>query len=245
MTGGNPCGARCLDLAPPFIISDLSVWCWRSAGRSSFPPGGIARRVDARRGSRHHAQAKAFVRQNSESQRSDKPPEIRYSSRTRTPICYVAIARRRRCSRADTRWQGSTGSQLGEQREYTAGPVPRESSPAVQPREETCTEPKPEESKPKERDDPETEHAARVAGTAEAKTAPRPKAAKAVPGSNSNKQKPLSLDINRKPELLEFAATFPIRDELPSALRQLHSAVTRKCSPTPSDPDGIFMLRSS
>ena len=158
--------------------------------------------------------------------------------------CRVTIACSRRRSRANTGGQGSTGSQLGEQgihgRTCAAGVVAcRSAAPGDRARTKG--------GGIQAKDDPTTEHSTRIAGTAEAKNYPSTEGGEgSSEGAAATSRKPLSLlDINRKPESLGFAATFPTRDELPSALRQLHSAVTRKCFPTLSAPAGTITSPSS
>ena len=115
--------------------------------------------------------------QTSESQRSDKPPEnsVFESDKDTHAASPLPAAGDAPVPTQDGRDQ--PGLSL-ENREYTAGPVPRESSPAVQPREEAAPEPKPEESMPKMTPKQSTQLA--LLEPPKPKTAPRPKAAKAV-----------------------------------------------------------------
>ena len=109
--------------------------------------------------------------QTSESQRADKPPEdsVFESDKDTHAASPLPAAGDAPVPTQDGRDQ--PGLSL-ENREYTAGPVPRESSPAVQPREETAPETATEAGGVHAKDDSETEHSARIAGTAEAKNFP-------------------------------------------------------------------------
>ena len=119
--------------------------------------------------------------QTSESQRAEKPPEdsVFESDKDTHAASPLPAAGDAPVPTQDGRDQ--PGLSL-ENREYTAGPVPQESSPAAQPREETApetaTEPKPEESKPKMIPQQSTQLA--LLEPPKPKTPPRPKAAKAV-----------------------------------------------------------------
>jgi TonB family protein len=115
--------------------------------------------------------------QTSESQRSDKPPEnsVFESDKDTHAASPLPAAGDAPVPTQDGRDQ--PGLSL-ENREYTAGPVPRESTPTVQPREEAAPEPKPEESMPKMTPKQSTQLA--LLEPPKPKTAPRPKAAKAV-----------------------------------------------------------------
>ena len=115
--------------------------------------------------------------QTSESQRADKPPEdsVFESDKDTHAASPLPAAGDAPVPTQDGRDQ--PGLSL-ENREYTAGPVPRESTPAVQPRQETTPEPKPEESKPKMTPKQSTQLA--LLEPPKPKTPPRPKAAKAV-----------------------------------------------------------------
>jgi TonB family protein len=119
--------------------------------------------------------------QTSESQRAEKPPEdsVFESDKDTHAASPLPAAGDAPVPTQDGRDQ--PGLSL-ENREYTAGPVPRESSPAVQPPQETApetaTEPKPEESKPKMTPQQGTQLA--LLEPPKPKTPPRPKAAKAV-----------------------------------------------------------------
>ena len=130
-----------------------------------------------------------------------------------------------------------------ENKEYTAGPQARPSTPAVQPRQETAPEPK-AEPKAEPKMTPQTEHSAGAARTAEAKKhspAATGESRSSSRASNSNRLRFRSLpDISRKPASLGSAATFPIAGVPPSAPPQRPSGVTRKCSPTPSARDGTI-----
>jgi TonB family protein len=119
--------------------------------------------------------------QTSESQRADKPPEdsVFESDKDTHAASPLPAAGDAPVPTQDGKDQ--PGLSL-ENREYTAGPVPRESSPAVQPRQETAPEtapePKAEDSKPKMTPKQSTQLA--LLEPPKPKTAPRPKAAKAV-----------------------------------------------------------------
>ncbi len=115
--------------------------------------------------------------QTSESQRSDKPPEnsVFESDKDTHAASPLPAAGDAPVPTQDGKDQ--PGLSL-ENREYTAGPVPRESSPAVQPREEAAPEPQPEESMPKMTPKQSTQLA--LLEPPQPKTAPRPKVAKAV-----------------------------------------------------------------
>ena len=121
-------------------------------------------------------QRPAYV-QTSESQRADKPPEdsVFESDKDTHAASPLPAAGDAPVPTQDGRDQ--PGLSL-ENREYTAGPVARESSPAVQPRQETAPEPKPEESKPKMTPKQSTQLA--LLEPPKPKTPPRPKEAKAV-----------------------------------------------------------------
>ena len=122
-------------------------------------------------------QRPAYV-QTSESQRADKPPEesVFESDKDTHAASPLPAAGEAPVPTQDGRDQ--PGLSL-ENKEYTAGPVPRESSPAVQPRQETAPEPKAEESKPKMTPQQQNTQLA-LLEPPKSKTAPRPKAAKAV-----------------------------------------------------------------
>ena len=123
--------------------------------------------------------------QTSESQRADKPPEdsVFESDKDTHAASPLPAAGDAPVPTQDGRDQPGLSF---ENREYTAGPVPRESSPAVQPRQETAPEPKPEptpeptpeESKPKMTPQQSTQLA--LLEPPKPKTSPRPKTAKAV-----------------------------------------------------------------
>ena len=121
-------------------------------------------------------QKPAYV-QTSESQRADKPPEesVFESDKDTHAASPLPASGDAPVPTQDGRDQ--PGLSL-ENREYTAGPVPQESSPAAQPREETVPEPKAEESKPKMTPKQSTQLA--LLEPPKPKTAPRPKVAKAV-----------------------------------------------------------------
>jgi TonB family protein len=118
----------------------------------------------------------AYV-QTSESQRADKPPEnsVFESDKDTHAASPLPAAGDAPVPTQDGRDQ--PGLSL-ENKEYTAGPVARESSPAVQPRQETAPQPKAEESKPKMTPQQSTQLA--LLEPPKPKTSPRPKAAKAV-----------------------------------------------------------------
>jgi len=118
----------------------------------------------------------AYV-QTSESQRADKPPEnsVFESDKDTQAASPLPAAGDAPVPTQDGRDQ--PGLSL-ENKEYTAGPVARESSPAVQPRQETAPQPKAEESKPKMTPQQSTQLA--LLEPPKPKTSPRPKAAKAV-----------------------------------------------------------------
>ena len=118
----------------------------------------------------------AYV-QTSESQRADKPPEnsVFESDKDTRAASPLPAAGDAPVPTQDGRDQ--PGLSL-ENKEYTAGPVARESSPAVQPRQETAPQPKAEESKPKMTPQQSTQLA--LLEPPKPKTSPRPKAAKAV-----------------------------------------------------------------
>ncbi len=125
--------------------------------------------------------------QTSESQRADKPPEesVFESDKDTHAASPLPAAGDAPVPTQDGKDQ--PGLSL-ENREYTAGPVPRESVPAVQPRQETAPEPKreepkpeetkPEESKPKMTPQQSTQLA--LLEPPKPKTPPEPKEAKAV-----------------------------------------------------------------
>ena len=115
--------------------------------------------------------------QTSESQRADKPPEnsVFESDKDTHAASPLPAAGDAPVPTQDGRDQ--PGLSL-ENEEYTAGPVARESSPAVQPRQETAPQPKAEESKPKMTPQQSTQLA--LLEPPKPKTSPRPKAAKAV-----------------------------------------------------------------
>ena len=120
--------------------------------------------------------------QTSESQRADKPPEdsVFESDKDTHAASPLPAAGDAPVPTQDGRDQ--PGLSL-ENREYTAGPVPQESTPAVQPRQETTPEPKPEESKPEEskpKMTPKQSTQLALLEPPKPKTPPRPKAAKAV-----------------------------------------------------------------
>jgi TonB family protein len=119
--------------------------------------------------------------QTSESQRADQPPEesVFESDKDTHAASPLPAAGDAPVPTQDGRDQ--PGLSL-ENREYTAGPVPRESSPAVQPLQERTPEPKPEE-KPEEsmpKMTPKQSTQLALLEPPKPKTAPRPKAAKAV-----------------------------------------------------------------
>ena len=118
----------------------------------------------------------AYV-QTSESQRADKPPEnsVFESDKDTHAASPLPAAGDAPVPTQDGRDQPSLSL---ENKEYTAGPVARESSPAVQPRQETAPQPKAEESKPKMTPQQSTQLA--LLEPPKPKTSPRPKAAKAV-----------------------------------------------------------------
>jgi TonB family protein len=118
----------------------------------------------------------AYV-QTSESQRADKPPEnsVFESDKDTHAASPLPAAGDAPVPTQDGRDQ--PGLSL-ENKEYKAGPVARESSPAVQPRQETAPQPKAEESKPKMTPQQSTQLA--LLEPPKPKTSPRPKAAKAV-----------------------------------------------------------------
>jgi TonB family protein len=118
----------------------------------------------------------AYV-QTSESQRADKPPEnsVFESDKDTHAASPLPAAGDAPVPTQDGRDQ--PGLSL-ENKDYTAGPVARESSPAVQPRQETAPQPKAEESKPKMTPQQSTQLA--LLEPPKPKTSPRPKAAKAV-----------------------------------------------------------------
>jgi len=118
----------------------------------------------------------AYV-QTSESQRADKPAEnsVFESDKDTHAASPLPAAGDAPVPTQDGRDQ--PGLSL-ENKEYTAGPVARESSPAVQPRQETAPQPKAEESKPKMTPQQSTQLA--LLEPPKPKTSPRPKAAKAV-----------------------------------------------------------------
>jgi TonB family protein len=118
----------------------------------------------------------AYV-QTSESQRADKPPEnsVFESDKDTHAASPLPAAGDAPVPTQDGRDQ--PGLSL-ENKEYTAGPVARESSPAVQPRQETAPQPKAEEPKPKMTPQQSTQLA--LLEPPKPKTSPRPKAAKAV-----------------------------------------------------------------
>ena len=118
----------------------------------------------------------AYV-QTSESQRADKPPEnsVFESDKDTHAASPLPAAGDAPVPTQDGRDQ--PGLSL-ENKEYTAGPVARESAPAVQPRQETAPQPKAEESKPKMTPQQSTQLA--LLEPPKPKTSPRPKAAKAV-----------------------------------------------------------------
>jgi TonB family protein len=114
----------------------------------------------------------AYV-QTSESQRADKPPEnsVFESDKDTHAASPLPAAGDAPVPTQDGRDQ--PGLSL-ENKEYTAGPVARESSPAVQPRQETAPQPKAEESKPKMTPQQSTQLA--LLEPPKPKTSPRPKA---------------------------------------------------------------------
>ena len=118
----------------------------------------------------------AYV-QTSESQRADKPPEnsVFESDKDTRAASPLPAAGDAPVPTQDGRDQPDLSL---ENKEYTAGPVARESSPAVQPRQETAPQPKAEESKPKMTPQQSTQLA--LLEPPKPKTSPRPKAAKAV-----------------------------------------------------------------
>ena len=118
----------------------------------------------------------AYV-QTSESQRADKPPEnsVFESDKDTHAASPLPAAGDAPVPTQDGRDQPALSL---ENKEYTAGPVARESSPAVQPRQETAPQPKAEESKPKMTPQQSTQLA--LLEPPKPKTSPRPKAAKAV-----------------------------------------------------------------
>jgi TonB family protein len=129
--------------------------------------------------------------QTSESQRADKPPEdsVFESDKDTHAASPLPAAGDAPVPTQDGKDQ--PGLSL-ENREYTAGPVPRESLPAVQPRQETVVEPKPdeepEESKPKMTPQQSTQLA--LLEPPKPKTTPRPKAAKEVRQEQQQAQTP-------------------------------------------------------
>jgi TonB family protein len=130
--------------------------------------------------------------QTSEAQRADKPPEdsVFESDKDTHAASPLPAAGDAPVPTQDGR--DLPGLSL-ENREYTPGPVPRESAPPVQPRQETAPEPKPEEKKPEEKK-PEEKKAEEskpkmtpqqntqlaLLEPPKPKTPPRPKEAKAV-----------------------------------------------------------------
>jgi TonB family protein len=123
----------------------------------------------------------AYV-QTSESQRSDKAPEdsVFESDKDTQAASPLPAAGDAPVPTQDGRDQ--PGLSL-ENREYTAGPVPRESVPAVQPRQETAPEPKPEETKQEEtkpKMTPQQSTQLALLEPPKPKSAPKPKTAKAV-----------------------------------------------------------------
>ena len=118
----------------------------------------------------------AYV-QTSESQRADKPPEnsVFESDKDTHAASPLPAAGDAPVPTQDGRDQPDLSL---ENKEYTAGPVARESSPAVQPRQETAPQPKAEESKPKMTPQQSTQLA--LLEPPKPKTSPHPKAAKAV-----------------------------------------------------------------
>jgi TonB family protein len=119
--------------------------------------------------------------QTSESQRADKPPEdsVFESDKDTRAASPLPAAGDAPVPTQDGREQPTLSL---ENREYTAGPVPRESLPAVQPRQETAPEQKVEqkqdESKPKMTPRQSTQLA--LLEPPKPKAPPQPKAAKAV-----------------------------------------------------------------
>jgi TonB family protein len=125
----------------------------------------------------------AYV-QTSESQRADQPPEnsVFESDKDTHAASPLPAAGDAPVPTQDGRDQ--PGLSL-ENKEYTAGPVARESSPAVQPRQETAPQPKAEESKPKAEESkpkmtPQQSTQLALLEPPKPKTSPRPKTAKAV-----------------------------------------------------------------
>ncbi|HVJ58184.1 MAG TPA: TonB family protein [Terrimicrobiaceae bacterium] len=115
--------------------------------------------------------------QTSESQRADKPPEPSVFESDKDTHAASPLPAAGDAPVPTQEGRDQPGLSL-ENKEYTAGPVPRESSPAVQPRQETAPEPKAEESKPKMTPQQSTQLA--LLEPPKPKTSPRPKAAKAV-----------------------------------------------------------------
>ena len=115
--------------------------------------------------------------QTSESQRADKPPETSVFESDKDTHAASPLPAAGDAPVPTQEGRDQPGLSL-ENKEYTAGPVPRESSPAVQPRQETAPEPKAEESKPKMTPQQSTQLA--LLEPPKPKTSPRPKAAKAV-----------------------------------------------------------------
>ena len=129
-----------------------------------------------------------------------------------------------------------------ENKEYTAGPQARPSTPAVQPRQETPPEPKAEpKAEPKFTPRPITQLA--LLEPPKPKSTPRPQPAKAVEQQKEqqNRLRFRSLrDISPKPASLASGATYPTAGVPPSAPLRPPSGVTRRCCPTLSARDGIF-----
>ena len=115
--------------------------------------------------------------QTSESQRADKPPETSVFESDKDTHAASPLPAAGDAPVPTQEGRDQPGLSL-ENKEYTAGPVPRESPPAVQPRQETAPEPKAEESKPKMTPQQSTQLA--LLEPPKPKTSPHPKAAKAV-----------------------------------------------------------------